>query len=255
LWGVLALAVCMAASVLVGHIVSRRMHRSIVAPLHELGQVAKAVHRNRSMGQRVGRSNIAELNELGEHFNALLDELEARQLLLQQENVALEHKAYHDGLTGLCNRVYFELRLLAALRQVAQTGGRLALVFLDLNHFKVVNDTHGHAAGDALLVAVAHRMQSEVRDADLVARLGGDEFVVLLMEPHSLEAAEHIARKIQETVQLPLRCETGVVLHPSVSIGISMYPEDGHRMEALMSAADTAMYRDKLASRHAAPQR
>ena len=245
LWGGLALMVCMAASVVVGHIVSRRIHRSIVKPLQELGRVARAVHRERAMGQRVPLADIDELRELGEHFNALLDELEARQLHLQQENLVLEHKAYHDGLTGVFNRVYFELRLMVALRQAAQTYGRLALLFLDLNHFKAVNDNHGHAMGDLLLKAVAQRTQRQVRDADLVTRLGGDEFVVLLLEPHSREAVQQVARKIQEAVQAPLVADGGVVLQPSVSIGMALFPEDGQTMEALMAAADGAMYAAK----------
>lgn len=154
----------------------------------------------------------------------------------------LEHKAYHDGLTGVFNRVYFELRLMVALRQAAQTHGRLALLFLDLNHFKAVNDNHGHAMGDLLLKAVAQRTQKQVRDADLVARLGGDEFVVLLLEPHSREAVQQVARKIQEAVQAPLAADRGVVLQPSVSIGMALFPEDGQTMEELMAAADAAMY-------------
>lgn len=247
--------VCMAASMAVGHVVSRRMHRSIVSPLEALGRVARAAHRERAMGQRVPRAEIAELDELGEHFNALLDELEARQLHLQQENLALEHKAYHDGLTGVFNRVCFELRLLAALRQCASTGERLALLFLDLNHFKAVNDSHGHAAGDQLLQAVAERVQRQVRDGDLVARLGGDEFVVLLRAPHSRESAQRVAWEIQVAVQLPLPMGSGVVVHPSVSIGVAMFPEDGRTMEALMTNADSAMYASKMQGRSARVQR
>ena len=249
LWGALALAICMGASMVVGHIVSRRMHRSIVKPLDELVHVARAVHRDRAMGQRVPRANIAELRELGEHFNALLDELEARQLHLQQENLALEHKAYHDGLTGVFNRVYFELRLMTSLRQVVQIQGRLALLFLDLNHFKSVNDNHGHAAGDSLLKAVAQRAQSQVRGADLVARLGGDEFVVLLLEPQSSEAVQQMVHKIQEAVQAPLVLDDGLVLQPSVSIGVALFPEHGQTEAALMAAADRAMYAAKQQSR------
>lgn len=239
--------VCMAASMAVGHVVSRRMHRSIVSPLEALGRVARAAHRERAMGQRVPRAEIAELDEL--------DELEARQLHLQQENLALEHKAYHDGLTGVFNRVCFELRLLAALRQCAPTGERLALLFLDLNHFKAVNDSHGHAAGDQLLQAVAERVQRQVRDGDLVARLGGDEFVVLLRAPHSRESAQRVAWDIQAAVQLPLPMGSGVVVHPSVSIGVAMFPEDGRTMEALMANADSAIYASKMQGRSARVQR
>lgn len=247
--GLLALALCMGASIAVGLAMSRRMHRSIVTPLQDLGRVARAVHRERAMGQRVPPADIAELRELGEHFNALLDELEARQLHLQKENTALEHKAYHDGLTGMYNRVYFELRLLSALRHASQTGGRLALLFMDNDRFKQVNDNYGHATGDQLLVEVGRRIAAQVRDADLVARIGGDEFVVLLLEPSSLADVEHVVDKIQDAMQAPLVCDGGVVLQPSVSIGVAMYPAQGSTMEALLAAADSAMYAAKMRKR------
>ncbi|WP_370679658.1 diguanylate cyclase domain-containing protein [Comamonas sp. GB3 AK4-5] len=242
LWALLALGLCVAASMVVAHIVSRRMHRHIVQPLQELGRVARAVHCDRAMGLRVRSADIDELQELGEHFNALLDELEARQQHLQQENMALEHQASHDALTGVFNRAYFELRLMSALRHAGQTQGRLAVLFMDLNRFKEVNDTYGHGMGDVLLIAVAQRIQAQVRDADLVARLGGDEFVVLLLEPRSEAAVQHVLHKIATAVSKPLPCDGGLVLQPSISIGMAMYPEHGQSMEALMEAADTAMY-------------
>lgn len=250
--GVMALVLCMGASIVVGLAMSRRMHRNIVTPLQELGRVARAVHRERAMGQRVPPADIAELRELGEHFNALLDELEARQLHLQKENTALERKAYHDGLTGMYNRVYFELRLQSALRHAAQTGGQLALLFMDNDRFKQVNDRYGHAMGDLLLVEVADRITAQVRDADLVARIGGDEFVVLLLEPGTPEDVQHVVHKIHEAVRAPLVCEGGVVLHPSVSIGLAMYPAQGNSAEALLAAADAAMYDAKMRKRLAA---
>lgn len=245
LWGLLALVVCVTASMVVAQIVSRRMHRHIVQPLQELGRVARAVHCDRAMGLRVVCAEIAELRELGEHFNALLDELEARQQHLLQQNMALEHQANHDGLTGVFNRAYFELRLQSALRHTTETQGRLAVLFMDLNRFKEVNDTYGHGMGDALLIAVAKRIQAQVRDADLVARLGGDEFVVLLLEPHSKSAVQHVLQKISAAVSKPLPCDGGVVLQPSVSIGMAMYPEHGQSMEVLMEIADGAMYTAK----------
>lgn len=248
LWALLALLLCVAASIVVAHIVSRRMHRTIVQPLQELGRVARAVHCDRAMGLRVRAAKIAELQELGEHFNALLDELEARQQHLQQENLALEHQASHDGLTGVYNRVYFELRLMSALRHAAQTQGRLAVLFMDLNRFKEVNDTYGHGMGDVLLIAVAQRIQAQVRDADLVARLGGDEFVVLLLEPRSESAVRHVMQKIAAAVSKPLPCDGGVILQPSASIGMAMYPEHGQSMDALLEAADSAMYAAKQQS-------
>ena len=245
LWGLLVLTVCMVASMAIGQALAKRMVKGIVQPLQELGEVARAVHRDRAMGKRVSPADLAELRELGEHINALLDELEARQLHLQQENIALEHKAYHDGLTGLYNRVYFELRLMTAIRQSVNVDGHLALLFMDCDRFKEVNDTYGHAVGDQLLQAVATRIASHVRGADVVARLGGDEFVVLLVEPGSLANVDHLAQKIHEAVTQPLDCGNGLVLNPLISIGIALYPQDGSDMDSLMTAADEAMYRTK----------
>ena len=250
--GMAALALCTTVSGIVGIVLSRRMLGDIVTPLQHLARVARAVHRDRALGERVPPARIAELRELGDDFNALLDELEARQAHLQQQNSVLKHQAHHDGLTGLSNRAHFEQRLQSALAEAGAEEAQLAVLFLDNDHFKQVNDTHGHAAGDALLVAVAQRMRAQVRDSDLVARLGGDEFAVLLPSVRGAQDAARIAEKILQAMQAAVPLPEGRSLQPSVSIGIALYPEHGRTMDALMEAADTAMYQAKTHRRGSA---
>lgn len=178
--GFIVLVLCVGVSGYVGLRQSRRMLRDIAEPLQQLARVAHAVRHDRSMDQRVPLARIAELRELGDNFNALLAELQTRHERLQQQNSALERQASRDSLTGLANRLHFEQRLQQALDNAAETGQKLAVLFLDNDRFKQVNDAYGHAVGDVLLKAVGARLRSQVRESDLVARLGGDEFAILL---------------------------------------------------------------------------
>jgi diguanylate cyclase (GGDEF)-like protein len=243
--GLAALALCITISGGVGMVMSRRMLRDIVTPLQNLAEVARAVHRDRALGQRVPPARIAELRELGDDFNALMSELEARQAHLQQQNTALAHRAQHDGLTGLSNRAHFEQCLQACIDDAVAKASQLAVLFLDNDHFKQINDKHGHAAGDALLVAVGERMRAQVRDSDLVARLGGDEFAVLLAPVRGADDALRIAEKIIQAMQPPVVWGDGTILQPSVSIGIAVYPEHGQTLDGLLGVADAAMYQAK----------
>lgn len=243
--GVLVLLVCLAFSAAVGIVLSQRMLQDIVAPLQALARVARAVHRDRDLGQRVPAARIAELRELGDDFNALLQELEARHAQLEHQNAALAHQAFHDSMTGLPNRAFFEQRLQMALDGAQLTGASLAVLFLDSDHFKQINDRHGHAAGDALLVTIAQRVQAQLRETDVVARLGGDEFAVLLAPVRGASDAVGVAGKIIASMQTALLLDSGVRLQPSVSIGVAMFPQHGADAPALLEAADTAMYHAK----------
>ena len=194
--GLAGIIFCTALSVVGALYRSRRMFGDIVGPLRSLAAVAHAARRERSFDRRVPSAQIAELNELGNDFNALLDDLESWQNHLQRENRSLAHKASHDSLTGLPNRAFFEGRLSRTLRNASKYQENMALLFLDSDNFKDINDSHGHAAGDEVLVSVANRVRSQLRESDLVARLGGDEFAVLLAPLHSREDAMRIAEKI-----------------------------------------------------------
>ncbi|HEX6098886.1 MAG TPA: EAL domain-containing protein [Thermoanaerobaculia bacterium] len=156
----------------------------------------------------------------------------------------IKHLAYHDALTNLPNRLLFKDRLSVALSHAHREGSSLAVLFLDLDRFKVINDSLGHNIGDQLLQAVAARIQACVRDSDTVARLGGDEFTILLPRLTRSQDVAPVAGKIIEAVRYPFHIE-GREFFITTSIGISVYPEDGSDAETLIKNADTAMYQAK----------
>ncbi len=159
------------------------------------------------------------------------------------------HMAHHDALTGLPNRALLHDRLQLALTQAGRNRGRVAVMFLDLDRFKGINDTLGHEIGDELLKEVAQRIRAAVRAADTVARLGGDEFVVVLPSITDADDAARVAEKIVAT--FAPRAQIGQhELRISTSIGIALYPEDGTEAYALMKRADTAMYHAKRGGRN-----
>ena len=155
------------------------------------------------------------------------------------------HLAEHDPLTGLPNRVLFLDRLHQALAAARRQHKRFALMFLDLDRFKAVNDAHGHQAGDLVLKEVALRLTGCVRGVDTVSRLGGDEFVVLLADIGGADQAAHVAGTVMHALSLPIAAGSGQELSLRVSIGISMYPGDGEEVETLLKHADVAMYHAK----------
>ena len=156
----------------------------------------------------------------------------------------IHYQAYHDLLTGLPNRALFLDRLSTAISNAKRKDNNLAVMFLDLDRFKVVNDSLGHTTGDELLKAVGERLSSCLREGDSLARLGGDEFIVLL--PHiSSEADAHVVgNKIVEAIKKPFSIE-GHELYLTVSVGVSMYPRDGDNAETLIKHSDVAMYHTK----------
>ena len=156
----------------------------------------------------------------------------------------IENLAYHDALTGLPNRASFSLLLNHAISRARRAGGGFAILFIDLDGFKQVNDTLGHEAGDALLRDVGKRLKSCVRQNDIVARLGGDEFVVLLENVSEAQQAAGVAQKIMPRIAGTSQ-QFGTSGGVTASIGISLYPQDGEDERTLMKNADGAMYRVK----------
>lgn len=154
---------------------------------------------------------------------------------------ALARSARHDPLTGTPNRNLMLDLLTHAIQLARRHGTLMAVFFLDLDRFKEINDTFGHAVGDEVLQRVARRLQSVLRDSDAVSRHGGDEFLILLAEIRQRSDAALIARKMLEAIAVP--CPVGaLVLHLSASLGIAVYPDDGKDAASLISQADTAMY-------------
>lgn len=171
--------------------------------------------------------------------------------LVQQLHAALERMhtmANHDTLTGLPNRHFFYEQLKNTLINAEQNSMPFAVVFVDLDGFKPINDVLGHAAGDAVLKSVARRLEENVRKNDLVARYGGDEFVIILSGIHKT-AVPAIARKIVETVAMPHEFD-GESVALSSSVGIATFPGNGSSLDELITHADTAMYRSKRAGRN-----
>ncbi|WP_296749118.1 diguanylate cyclase, partial [Thiobacillus sp.] len=161
----------------------------------------------------------------------------------------IEYLAHHDALTGLPNRILLRDRFVHALAMAERARDRVALMFLDLDKFKRVNDTLGHAAGDKLLLEVVNRLGHCTRETDTICRQGGDEFILLLNDVPDIEAVERIADEILARIAEPAEIE-GHVLNASCSIGIAIHPDDGDDFDTLLQKADVAMYNAKDAGRN-----
>jgi len=171
------------------------------------------------------------------------DRLEVERKLIDNEE-RMRYQANHDTLTGLPNRALFNDRLEHAINRVDREHGRLAVLFLDLDRFKNINDTLGHDIGDGMLKQIARRLERGVREEDTVARMGGDEFIIILEDAHSTDNIILVVRKCLRILSKKMSVR-GIELFPSVSIGVSIYPDDARTVEDLMKCADTAMYRAK----------
>ena len=168
---------------------------------------------------------------------------------LMQAEEELRYLAHHDPLTKLTNRALFYDRLALGLSTAHRYQSNLALLFLDLNDFKGINDVYGHAVGDRVLCTVARRLEGCVRETDTVARMGGDEFTVLLTDIKSAHAVTEKVEQILTVMNAPLGAEFGDVRMPSCSIGVACYPTDGEDADTLLSHADSHMYQVKRRGR------
>ena len=166
----------------------------------------------------------------------------------KQSEETIRHLAYHDALTDLPNRALFTDRLTVALAQARRTGLRVAVMFLDIDRFKLINDTLGHAGGDQLLCSIGAELTNLVRDGDTVARVGGDEFIVLLTGLENSDDLTLIANRVLEVIRRP-RTISDQELRVTTSLGVASFPSDGDDVETLLRNADTAMYRAKQSGR------
>jgi diguanylate cyclase (GGDEF)-like protein len=162
----------------------------------------------------------------------------------------LERLAHYDTLTGLPNRLLGQSRLAHALDQAARVRGQLAVLFIDLDHFKTVNDSLGHPAGDELLAAFARRALQRLRAGDTLARLGGDEFLLIIEHLERPGDAASVAHALLDTLKQPFRLSSGLELYVGASVGVSLYPQDGSDADSLIQHADSAMYQAKSQGRN-----
>ncbi|HAJ91374.1 MAG TPA: hypothetical protein DCO71_01915 [Gammaproteobacteria bacterium] len=163
---------------------------------------------------------------------------------LEEQKLTLQKLAHHDALTGLPNRLLFLDRLQQAVRKARRANRLLAVLFIDLDRFKQINDSLGHAMGDAVLKVISRRLEDCLREDDVVARLGGDEFTIIMDSLHNARHATTLAQKIIRAVQRPVRHKEQE-LYVSASVGISLYPQDGEDAAVLLRNADAAMYKAK----------
>ncbi len=178
-------------------------------------------------------------------FTAMLRDISEQKLAQER----IEHLAHYDAMTHLPNRSLFYDRLGQAIVIAKRNQRSIALLYIDLDGFKQVNDTLGHHAGDLLLVEVADRLRLCVRESDTLARLGGDEFTMILNDTHEREAVKMVARKVIESITAPFDLE-GRILHIGASIGIARYPDDAENKGALLIMADKVMYAAKAAGKN-----
>jgi diguanylate cyclase (GGDEF)-like protein len=208
--------------------------------LHEVNQVlAEGIS---------GQNEInRELRKMGRKLAATQHMLSHAQDVLAVAEEAAEQavqRTFRDFVTGIPNRELFNDRLEQAIALAQRNGWILAVMFIDLDRFKAINDTHGHAVGDKVLQAVAQRLSEQIRSGDTICRWGGDEFLYLLVNPQSRDNIERISRKVLDAVSKFLTIDH-LALSIEPSIGIAVYPTDGNTAEELLANADAAMYRAK----------
>ena len=188
---------------------------------------------------------------IGSFFEMLLLSLSMahRILGLQQREATLTQLAHHDPLTGLANRTSFQEQFERAIARSRRENTQLAVLMLDLDGFKPVNDQHGHPAGDQLLMEIGRRLLAGIRSTDTAARIGGDEFVVLIEAVAGLDHARAIASKLAEQLSQP--CQVGnITVRVGASVGIALFPQQAEDIDLLLRLADEDMYRARAAARH-----
>lgn len=232
------------AAWLVSFLLSRKFRDVISDPIEKLAGAMKAVSEKKTYSLRIDNPGLDELGQLADGFNQMLEQIELRDSELMLNRDRLDHMAHHDSLTGLPNRLLFNDRLKQAVQRAERAKRPLALIFIDLDRFKNINDTLGHDIGDLVLVETASRLEQALRRSDTIARLGGDEFVVILEEFESQQSVSQIARKIIH--ELSTECQIlEHRLYVTASLGISFYPDNGTDLTTLKRCADIAMFRAK----------
>jgi diguanylate cyclase (GGDEF)-like protein len=234
---------------LFSYVVSRRNTRRIAQPLTQLRTLMQRATEQQDYTQRAPAAEIAEVDDLRVQFNGLLDEIVQRDQALRANNQVLRRLAFHDPLTGLPNRAMFEPALTATLSECAANGSKAALLYLDIDSFKTINDTFGHDIGDQLLTTIADRLRVWLPEGAMAARLGGDEFVLLIAplpaaSEHGEAGTVKLIHALRATLERPVRLPD-CIIHPGVSIGVAVYPDTATSAEALLQSSDKSMYQMK----------
>ncbi|MBA3032102.1 MAG: EAL domain-containing protein [Gammaproteobacteria bacterium] len=252
-----------AAALILSFLLALRYTRRFSEPLEMLARSsARIAQLDFHDGQPV-RTDIAEIRQLASaqtkmrhmlsEYRRTVDsqakDLKQQIAALRGAEARLEHLSQHDPLTGLPNRMLLNDRLSTSVPRAERRGTQLAVLFLDLDRFKEVNDSQGHPVGDQLLCVVATRLAMGLRKSDTLARLGGDEFVLLAEDIGGASDAENLARKLLKEIAAPFEVENRV-FHLTGSVGISMFPADGNEPVALIRNADSAMYQAKAQGRN-----
>ncbi|MEK1905443.1 MAG: diguanylate cyclase [Pseudomonas sp.] len=222
--------------------------RALTRPLKSMTEAVQRFSREHQLSP-LPEQRRDELGLLARSFGQMQQEVLSHMEELNQSRNALNHLARHDPLTSLPNRRVFFERLEHALANSRRSGKQLAVLFIDLDHFKELNDTLGHSLGDHVLQAVATLLRSATRESDTVARLGGDEFVILFEVVEDAQQVISILQKLLERFQLPMLID-GHEVQVKASMGVSLFPRDGDDIETLVQQADRAMYAAKNAGRN-----
>ncbi|MDH3514358.1 MAG: EAL domain-containing protein [Gammaproteobacteria bacterium] len=244
------LTVCLMALVALtaGYMLLNRLQRAITMPIARLVEITRRISDRRDYSIRTPVESTDEIGGLARSFNEMLTQIQTRDIELAHElterkraEVQLDRLAKYDLVTGLPNRYFFNERLLQALSKSKKSGESVALMFLDLDNFKNVNDTLGHHIGDIMLHNVALRLQSVLHPGDVMCRVGGDEFAVILENLATPSAAALVAEKCVQAFTDPIHFDDNEI-YVSVSVGISVSPQDTSDSHELLKNADTAMY-------------
>ncbi|MBE9397091.1 EAL domain-containing protein [Pontibacterium sp. N1Y112] len=253
-------------SLLVAVLLSNAAQRLVTRPILNLARTAREVTDTRNYELRAEKISEDEIGSLADDFNEMLNQIQLRDNELRDTHAQLEdkvkertsellelaqqleHQAFHDTLTGLANRATFDNNLQTAINFAQRNKKQIAVMFLDLDRFKSINDSLGHHVGDKLLIEMSKRLAGCLRSSDTLSRLGGDEFAILLPDS-SPNAAADTAAKVIDTVKQPIHIE-GYNLQVTTSIGISIYPNNGDSAATILKNADTAMYSSKDAGRN-----
>jgi diguanylate cyclase (GGDEF)-like protein len=234
----------------------RMVQKRVLAPIIELSELADYAARHQDYSQRGTIYQQDEVGRLTERLNELFKRTEiwqgelTRQLEREQKTgAALKQLAHHDSLTGLPNRLYFQHELPILLSQSEQKNQQLALMFIDLDNFKTVNDSWGHDYGDEVLRIVAKRMQQVMRSHDRLCRLGGDEFAALVPGITDSASTEHLAIRLIEAVQQPIIVQQQL-MPVGATVGIAIFPSDAPDAAQLLQRSDEAMYAAKKAGKN-----